>query len=65
MVFFVKTHLAPDACVTESAMLIDRRTGEEREVDVLIEADVAGHTLRIGIECSDRKRPADVTWVET
>ncbi|MES9541883.1 hypothetical protein [Actinomadura sp. NPDC000600] len=64
IVFFLMHHRAANARVTESASLPDSRTGQSREVDVLIEAEVACRTVRIGIECRDRKRKADVTWVE-
>jgi hypothetical protein len=64
VVYFVKAHLDPDVIVTESASLPDRTTGETREVDVLLVAQVAGHLIHIGVECRDRRRKADVTWVE-
>ncbi|SEH03447.1 Restriction endonuclease [Nonomuraea solani] len=64
VVYFVKAHLDPDVVVTESAGLPDRTTGETREVDVLLAAQVAGHRIRIGVECRDRGRKADVSWVE-
>lgn len=50
--------------VSESKMLVDRVTGVEREVDVAIETEVANSPITIGVECRDRGRPADVTWVE-
>jgi hypothetical protein len=40
------------------------RTGENREVDLVAEAAVGGYQIVISIEVTDRKRPADVTWVE-
>lgn len=64
VVYFVKKHIAPDAVVKESAMLVDRVTGEKREVDVLITAVVAGQQLAIGIETRDHQRPQGVEWVE-
>ncbi|WP_301176653.1 restriction endonuclease [Actinomadura geliboluensis] len=64
VVYFVERHLAADATVTESASLTDRVTGQDREVDVLITCHVAGHPIRIGIECRDRTRRDDVGWVE-
>lgn len=64
VVYFVKKHVAADAEVAESAMLRDRITGELREVDVVISAQVAGQDLAIGIECRDHRRPQSVEWVE-
>jgi hypothetical protein len=50
--------------VTESRMLNDLRTGQEREVDVALEGTVAGYPILVGIEVRDRGRVADVGWVE-
>ncbi|MFG1874266.1 hypothetical protein ACGFIV_05450 [Sphaerisporangium sp. NPDC049003] len=63
-VYFVQTHLASDATVTESAQLRDRITGEMREVDVLITGHMGGRLIQIGIECRDRNRKDCVSWVE-
>ena len=41
-----------------------RLTGEKREVDVVVRATVGEHPLVISLECIDRSRRADVTWVE-
>ncbi|GAA2266557.1 hypothetical protein GCM10010149_03540 [Nonomuraea roseoviolacea subsp. roseoviolacea] len=64
VVYFVKRHLAADATVSESAYLRDRITGQMREVDVLITAHVAGHSVQIGIEYRGRSRKDAVSWVE-
>ncbi|MDQ3766350.1 MAG: hypothetical protein M3346_03290 [Actinomycetota bacterium] len=56
--------LGPGWRVSESRLLNDSVTGEQREVDVVAEAVVGGYPLLIGIEVRDRSRPADVTWVE-
>jgi len=52
------------ATVTESRMLPDRRGGPPREVDVVIDDTSGQYPIVIGVECIDRKRPADKTWVE-
>ncbi|WP_067469368.1 hypothetical protein [Actinomadura macra] len=62
--YFIQTHIAADARVTESAMLVDSMIGVKREVDVCIEVEVAGRTLLIGIECVAHTRKADLIWVE-
>jgi hypothetical protein len=64
LVFLVKKVLEPQATVTESKALPDRQTGQDREVDVCIEAEVGGYPMIVSMECRDHSRPADVTWVE-
>jgi hypothetical protein len=46
-------------------MLSDLQTGTVREVDICIEGRVGGQTIRVGFECRDHKRPADVSWLES
>lgn len=57
-------HLAGDAEVEESALLTDAVTGADREVDVVIRSQIAGHGLIISVEASARQRKADALWVE-
>lgn len=64
LVFLVKQQMASEGTVTESKMLVDRHTGAEREVDICIELMVAGHAVVVCIECRDRRRRADVTWLD-
>jgi hypothetical protein len=64
LVFLVKKVLEPTATVTESKSLTDRQTGDAREVDVCIEAEVGGYPMIVSMECVDHGRRADVTWVE-
>lgn len=56
--------LEPSACVTESMYLPDAATGDQREVDVVIETESRGRKWLTSIECRDRSRLADVSWVE-
>jgi hypothetical protein len=51
--------------IRESRLLRDRRTGADREVDVVMEASVGGYTVLVSVEVSERSRRADVTWVES
>ena len=37
--------------------------GEKVEVDVVIEATVGQHALRVAVECRDHARPATVEWI--
>jgi hypothetical protein len=60
----IQSHLDDDSKVTESAMLPDTHTGTMREVDITVAGQVGGQSVTISIECRDRSRKADVTWVE-
>jgi hypothetical protein len=51
--------------VFESKLLRDAQTGEDREVDIVIETKAGIHPLRIGIEVIDHKRPASSPWIES
>lgn len=65
MIALLESQLAPhDARVTESKLMKDEVDGIEREIDVIIEAEVGGHPVVIGIECRDHRRPATVTWID-
>lgn len=64
LIFILQQQLVPDARVTESMMLRDYATGDEREVDIVIETPFKDKTLRVCIECCDRSRKADVEWIE-
>lgn len=50
--------------VVESKLLRDVRTGEKREVDIVIETESAGYSVLIGLECTAAARKASVEWVE-
>jgi hypothetical protein len=64
LVYLARKHSAIDSIVTESKILIDATTGEEREVDVYIESTVDGLPVNISVECTECERPATVEWVE-
>ncbi len=64
LVRLIETALAPDCGITESAMLTDSSTGEEREVDIVIRGRIGSRDLLIAVECTARRRPASVEWVE-
>jgi len=55
--------MAGEATVEESAML-ESRAGGEREVDVAISSEVAGHKVTVSVEATASRRPATVEWVE-
>jgi hypothetical protein len=52
------------ANVSESALIKERGRECKREIDVLIEQEVSGEKILIGIECRDRSRVDDVTWID-
>jgi hypothetical protein len=51
--------------VTESATLRERGGAAHREVDILVEHTVAGHTIRIAIECRDHTRLQTIEWIDS
>jgi hypothetical protein len=53
------------AKVTESAMLYDRVSEKEREIDILVESSVLNCNIKIGIECTEISRPLDVLKLES
>jgi hypothetical protein len=52
------------ATVTESAMVRERGSSVEREVDILVESRVGDIVVRLGVECRDRARRDDIEWVD-
>jgi hypothetical protein len=56
--------LGEGAVVEQSKMLTDRISGEPREVDVVAEVTVTGHTMVVSIEVRDHLRPQGVEWIE-
>jgi (2Fe-2S) ferredoxin len=64
VVAIIHLHMAGGAVVEESAMLRNRLTGEEREVDVVVRSQVAGHPVTVSVEATSGSRRATVEWVE-
>lgn len=64
LVAVLHAQLTPGWTVTESKPLLDRVIHSMREVDVVIEGTAGAYPLILSIECRDRSRPGDVTWVE-
>lgn len=65
LVLLINSGLAGNARVVESAMVADKITGEQREVDVLISTNASGYEVSIAIEVVARGRKADTPWVES
>ena len=64
IVFMIQRHLGSSATVVESKMLRNHRTGADTEVDIAVEAKIGGVAVVMGIECTSRKRPASIEWVQ-
>jgi hypothetical protein len=64
LVLFLKRELAGSSRVTESKPLKERFADRTREVDIVIETEIAGHTVVVSVECTAGGRPETVEWVE-
>lgn len=65
IVAYIYSQIAPaGGHVTESALIREDGTGAEREVDVLVEHKVAGHDIKIAVECRDHAADQNVVWVD-
>ena len=51
--------------VNESEMLDHTLTGEDREVDIVCKSKLGEHEVIVSIECTDTKRPAGSSWVDS
>lgn len=60
----IHKQLASAYRIAESEMFTDPSSGQAREVDIVIRSSVAGYEMAISVECTDRKRPVAVGWVE-
>ena len=57
--------LASDVEIEEEALLVDRDTGEKREVDIILRTEAGGYPLIVSIEVCATTRRLDTPWVET
>jgi hypothetical protein len=64
LIYLIHSQLHSNALVTESKMLEDSLGGPEQEVDVVIEEKSGPYSVRIVVECIDRRRRADIGWVQ-
>lgn len=55
--------LSPEATITLNDKIKGRDTGGEREIDVSIRSNVAGHDILIVVQAKDHKTPADINIV--
>lgn len=65
IVALIYSQIAPvGGRVTESALLREDGTGTEREVDVLVAHKIAGHEIKIAVECRDHTADQSVIWID-
>lgn len=61
----LESHSWPEGTdIFSPGYLPDKITGQEREVDILITRQVGTVSLKLAIECRNRNRKQDVSWVE-
>jgi Restriction endonuclease len=66
VIYYVKRHYAPpEVVVTESRMLYDRDSEEDREVDIVMEGSLGDEPVTISIEVKAEKRRMGAPWVES
>lgn len=64
VIFYVKRHHAPaNVEVTESKMLHDPASGEDREVDIVMEGRLGDERVCVSVEVVARSRPMGPEWV--
>jgi len=59
----IYSDLQPGSKVTHNDKIVGKETGKERQIDVSIRANLAGHDMLIVIQARKRKRPADINAV--
>jgi hypothetical protein len=64
LIYLIRLQLEDNATVTESKFLHDNAANVEREVNIVIEAQVDEYSIIISIECHGRGRVANAKWVE-
>src|ERR1035437_9816242 len=60
----IQRQLAPDARVETNVKLHGKRTGIDRQIDILVQQTVGQYPIRIIIDCKDYKKPVDVKELE-
>jgi Restriction endonuclease len=61
----IQKQLAPGARVSSNVRLLGKRTGIERQIDILVEQTVGQYSIRIVIDCKDYQDTVDVKDIET
>jgi hypothetical protein len=60
----IQQELAPKARVERNAKLLGKRSGVERQIDILIDETIAQYKIRVVIDCKDYRVPVDVKDME-
>jgi len=60
----IQQQLAPAADVLHNVKMLGRRTGTNRQIDVLVREKIGQYTINIVIDCKDYKHRVDVKGVE-
>ena len=60
----IQKQLAPDAEVIHDAKLPGRRSGTQRQIDVLVRQKIGQYEMLIVLDCKDYAQPVDVKGVE-
>jgi hypothetical protein len=60
----IQRQLSPEARVQTNVKMLGKRSGTERQIDVLVEQEVGQYSIRIVIDCKDYKHPVDVKDIE-
>jgi hypothetical protein len=65
LIFVIENKLAgSNVTVTETKEFIDVKTGQLREIDIVIDAEIGGRPIAIAVECRSHKRKQSVGWIE-
>lgn len=68
LIKYISEQLAPEGAKVEESVLLEEKGVKnpgEREVDILIEYNIGISTIRIAIECRDRERTDNITWIDS
>ena len=60
----IQRTLAPGATVEQNVRVMGRRSGVEREIDIVVRMKAGQYNLFVAIDCKDYKRNVDVKAVE-
>lgn len=60
----IQRELAPTAQVLHNQRLPGRKSGRQRQIDVLVKDRIGQYEIQIVVDCKDYKKPADVKSVE-
>ena len=63
LIYSIQHNISEKSTVTESMYLVDRQTGADVEVDIVIEAVVNELPITVSIEVRNRIRAATVEWI--